>query len=141
MVRSGFAISDEAKNAYVELQAGHKHHYIIYKVDGTTIIPEKIRTKDDAKFEYSEFEAELQKADGARYAVIDFHFQEGGQDKSKIVFILWSPDDKGSVAARLKYSSSKEEFKKNLSGIQKDIEAHSEAEIEESVLLEKCKST
>jgi cofilin len=138
MVRSGFIVSDEAKNAYTELQAGHKHHYIIFKVDNITIVPEKIRTKDDAKFDYAEFEAELSKADGARYAVLDYHFEELGQDKSKIVFFLWSPDDKGSVAARLKYSSSKEEFKRNLNGIQKDIEAHSEADIEESAVLAKC---
>eukprot|EP00475_Leptophrys_vorax_P001786 TRINITY_DN109_c0_g1_i1.p2 TRINITY_DN109_c0_g1~~TRINITY_DN109_c0_g1_i1.p2 ORF type:complete len:141 (+),score=48.46 TRINITY_DN109_c0_g1_i1:232-654(+) len=138
MVRSGFIVSDEAKAAYQELQAGHKHHYIIFKVDNITIIPEKIRTKDEGKFEYSEFEQELAKADGARYAVIDYHYEENSQSKSKIVFFLWSPDDKGSVSARLKYSSSKEEFKRNLNGIQKDVEAHSEADIEEAAVLAKC---
>jgi cofilin len=143
MVRTGFQISEEAKTAYAELQSGHKHNFIIFKIDESNaanpqIVPEVVRSKDAGKFDYSEFEKALNKADGARYAVLDYNYQENGIEKSKVVFFLWSPDDKGSVQARMKYSGSKDGFKKNLNGIQKDIEAHSEAEIEESEVLKKC---
>jgi|NOAtaT_5_FD_contig_123_37756_length_475_multi_6_in_0_out_0_1 cofilin len=136
MVRSGIDPTPELLAAYNELQSAHKYHFITAKIDDKLIVLDQVKPKEE-KFEYNDFVAALTGAGEARYGIVDYNYQDGAVTKSKVVFVLWSPDD-GSPQKKLKYSSSKGDLIKKLTGVQKEMEAHDESEIEEPKILAKC---
>ncbi|KAK3407648.1 hypothetical protein EUGRSUZ_J00048 [Eucalyptus grandis] len=71
---------------------------------------------------YEDFTASLP-ADECRYAVYDFDFMtEENVPKSRIIFIAWSPDT-SKVRNKMIYASSKDRFKRELDGIQIELQA------------------
>jgi len=72
--------------------------------------------------------------------VLDYSYVgKEGIEKSKIFFISWVPDT-AKVKAKMLYASSKERFRRELDGIQLEVQATDQSEIEESVLRDKCTS-
>ncbi|XP_029127715.1 actin-depolymerizing factor-like [Cajanus cajan] len=68
-------------------------------------------------------------ADECRYAVYDFDFTtDENCQKSKIFFIAWSPDT-SKVRMKMVYASSKDRFKRELDGIQVDMQATDPSEM------------
>ena len=63
--------------------------------------------------------------------------EQEGVEKSKLFFVSWVPDV-AKVKAKMLYASSKERFRRELDGIQLEIQATDPSEIEESVLRDKC---
>ncbi|KAG4996094.1 hypothetical protein JHK84_027139 [Glycine max] len=118
---SGMAVHDECKLKFLELKAKRTYRYIVFKIEEKSkqVIVEKL---GDPANGYDEFAASLP-ADECRYAVYDFDFvTEENCQKSRIFFIAWSPDT-SRVRSKMIYASSKDRFKRELDGIQIELQA------------------
>ncbi|CAL5379113.1 unnamed protein product [Camellia sinensis] len=82
---------------------------------------------------YEDFTTSLL-ADECRYAVYDFDFMTAENvPKSRIFFISWSPDT-SRVRSKMIYASSKDRFKRELDGIQVELQATDPTEMGLDVL-------
>ncbi|KAK4767244.1 hypothetical protein SAY86_014994 [Trapa natans] len=118
---SGMAVHDDCKMRFLELKAKRKFRFIIFKIEEKQkqVVVDKVGGPIQS---YDDFAASLP-ANECRYAVYDFDFitKENCQ-KSRIFFIAWSPDT-SRVRNKMIYASSKERFKRELDGIQVELQA------------------
>nr|CAB3459975.1 unnamed protein product [Digitaria exilis]CAB3463680.1 unnamed protein product [Digitaria exilis] len=124
---SGIAVDDECKLRFLELKAKRTHRFIIYKIDDKKkmVVVEKV---GEPVLNYDDFAAALPPNE-CRYAIFDYDFvTEENCQKSKIFFIAWSPDT-ARVRSKMIYASSKERFKRELDGIQVELQATDSAEV------------
>uniref|UniRef100_A0A2P2LKM9 Uncharacterized protein MANES_08G078500 n=2 Tax=Rhizophora mucronata TaxID=61149 RepID=A0A2P2LKM9_RHIMU len=118
---SGMAVHDDCKLKFLELKAKRTYRYIIFKIEEKLkqVIVEKMGEPTQS---YEDFTASLP-ADECRYAVYDFDFlTTENVPKSRIFFIAWSPDT-SRVRSKMIYASSKDRFKRELDGIQVELQA------------------
>ncbi|CAL9118421.1 unnamed protein product [Musa acuminata var. zebrina] len=118
---SGMAVNDDCKLKFLELKAKRTYRFIIFKIDEKQkqVIVDKL---GEPTLGYEDFAASLP-ADECRYAIYDFDFvTEENCQKSKIFFIAWSPDI-ARVRNKMLYASSKDRFKRELDGIQVELQA------------------
>ncbi|CAB4282513.1 unnamed protein product [Prunus armeniaca] len=124
---SGFAVDDDCKLKFLELKAKRTYRFIVFKIEEEQkqVIVEKLGEPAES---YENFTASLP-ADECRYAVYDFDFvTEENCQKSRIFFIAWSPDT-SRVRSKMIYASSKDRFKRELDGIQVELQATDPTEI------------
>ncbi|GER50999.1 actin-depolymerizing factor family protein [Striga asiatica] len=122
---SGVAVQDDCKLRFLDLKAKRNYRYIIFKIDGQRVVVEKL---GQPSLDYDDFAAALP-ADECRYAVYDFDFVTSENcQKSKIFFIAWSPDT-SNVRMKMVYASSKDRFKRELDGIQVELQATEPSEM------------
>ncbi|KAL1545921.1 actin-depolymerizing factor 1 [Salvia divinorum] len=82
---------------------------------------------------YDDFAASLP-ADECRYAIYDFDFVTAENcQKSRIFFIAWCPDT-SRVRSKMIYASSKDRFKRELDGIQVELQATDPTEMDLDVI-------
>merc|ERR1712224_154013 len=133
---SGVGVSDECVQKFQELKLGHKLRYVLYRLsdDLSEIVIDK---EGQPSAEYTEFTAALPK-DDCRYAVYDFEYDQpdGGGKRSKILFVLWSPDT-AKIKSKMLYTSSKDGLRKKLVGIGTEIQATDSSEIDFDTVLDK----
>nr|AEJ88268.1 putative actin-depolymerizing factor [Wolffia arrhiza] len=118
---SGMAVNDDCKLKFLELKAKRTHRFIVFKIDEKQkqVIVEKI---GEPALTYEDFAASLPDNE-CRYAIYDFDFVTSENcQKSKIFFIAWSPDT-ARVRSKMLYASSKDRFKRELDGIQVELQA------------------
>ncbi|XP_039144758.1 actin-depolymerizing factor 7-like [Dioscorea cayenensis subsp. rotundata] len=118
---SGMAVNDDCKLKFLELKAKRTYRFIVYMIEEKQkeIIVEKVGEPTQS---YEDFTASLP-ANECRYAIFDFDFvTEENCQKSKIFFIAWSPDT-AKVRSKMLYASSKDRFKRELDGIQVELQA------------------
>ncbi|KAL8145730.1 actin-depolymerizing factor 1-like [Apium graveolens] len=129
---SGIAVHDDCKLKFLELKAKRTYRSIIFKIEEIQkqVTVEKV---GDPAESYEDFAASLP-ANECRYAVYDYDFvtQENCQ-KSRIFFIAWSPDT-AKVRSKMIYASSKERFKRELDGIQVELQATDPTEMDMDVI-------
>ncbi|KAI7739477.1 hypothetical protein M8C21_001019 [Ambrosia artemisiifolia] len=122
------AVHDECKLKFLELKAKRTFRYIIFKIEEIQkeVIVEKVGEPTQS---HEDFAAALPAAE-CRYAVFDYDFvtQENCQ-KSRIFFIAWSPDT-AKVRNKMIYASSKDRFKRELDGIQVELQATDPTEMD-----------
>ncbi|KAG0449521.1 hypothetical protein HPP92_012563 [Vanilla planifolia] len=124
---SGMAVNDECKLKFLELKTKRNFRFIVFKIDEKIpqIMVEKLGEPNDS---YDDFTASLP-LDDCRYAVFDFDFiTDENCQKSKIFFISWSPDA-SKVRNKMLYASSKDRFKRELDGIQFELQATDPSEM------------
>ncbi|XP_024005825.1 actin-depolymerizing factor 7 isoform X1 [Eutrema salsugineum] len=122
---SGMAVEDECKRKFLELKSKRNYRFIIFRIDGQQVVVEKLGNPQET---YDDFTASLP-ADECRYAVFDFDFTTTENcQKSKIFFIAWSPDS-SRVRMKMVYASSKDRFKRELDGIQVELQATDPSEM------------
>ncbi|XP_075484931.1 actin-depolymerizing factor 7 [Primulina tabacum] len=122
---SGTTVHDDCKLRFLELKAKRNHRFIIFKIDGQQVVVEKLGSPGDS---YDDFAAALP-SDECRYAVFDFDFiTDENVQKSKIYFIAWSPET-SKVRMKMVYASSKDRFKRELDGIQVELQATDPSEM------------
>ncbi|XVF80043.1 hypothetical protein PTKIN_Ptkin15bG0038900 [Pterospermum kingtungense] len=124
---SGMAVDDECKLKFLELKAKRNHRFIVYKIDETKqeVIVEKLGSPDET---YDDFTSSLP-ANECRYAVFDYNFTTNENcQKTKIFFFAWSPDT-SRVRSKMLYASSKDKFKRQLDGIQVELQATDPSEM------------
>ncbi|WZY80999.1 hypothetical protein YC2023_027383 [Brassica napus] len=125
---SGMAVHDDCKLRFLELKAKRTHRFIVYKIEEKQkqVVVEKV---GEPILSYEDFAASLP-AEECRYAIYDFDFvtTENCQ-KSKIFFIAWCPDV-AKVRSKMIYASSKDRFKRELDGIQVELQATDPTEMD-----------
>ncbi|PPD75138.1 hypothetical protein GOBAR_DD27946 [Gossypium barbadense] len=118
---SGMAVHDDCKLKFLELKAKRTYRYIVFKIEEKQkqVVVEKLGEPSQS---YDDFTSSLP-ADECRYAVYDFDFVTAENcQKSRIFFIAWSPDT-SRVRSKMIYASSKDRFKRELDGIQVELQA------------------
>ncbi|KAL9283198.1 putative actin-depolymerizing factor domain, ADF/Cofilin, ADF-H/Gelsolin-like domain superfamily [Arabidopsis thaliana] len=122
---SGMAVEDECKLKFLELKAKRNYRFIIFRIDGQQVVVEKLGSPQE---NYDDFTNYLPPNE-CRYAVYDFDFTTAENiQKSKIFFIAWSPDS-SRVRMKMVYASSKDRFKRELDGIQVELQATDPSEM------------
>ncbi|XP_047938713.1 uncharacterized protein LOC125186399 isoform X3 [Salvia hispanica] len=122
---SGMAIDDECKLKFLELKAKRNYRFITFKILDYQVVVDKLGGPDDS---YDVFMSSLP-SDECRYAVFDFDFTTNENcQKSKIFFIAWSPET-AVVRMKMVYASSKDRFKRELDGIQYELQATDASEM------------
>ncbi|KAL6977330.1 Actin-depolymerizing factor 2 [Sarracenia purpurea var. burkii] len=124
---SGMALHDDCNLKFLELKAKRTYRFIIFKIEEEQkqILVEQVGEPTKS---YEDFTASLP-VNECRYAIYDFDFvTEENVQKSKIIFIAWSPDT-SPVRSKMIYASSKEGFKSELDGIQIELQATDPTEI------------
>ncbi|CAI9296003.1 actin-depolymerizing factor 2 [Lactuca sativa] len=124
---SGMAVHDDCKLKFMDLKAKRTFRFIIYKIEEKQkqVMVEKLGEPAET---YDDFAACLP-ADECRYAVFDFDFMTAENvPKSRIFFIAWSPDT-ARVRSKMIYASSKDRFKRELDGIQIELQATDPTEV------------
>ncbi|XP_057979460.1 actin-depolymerizing factor 1-like [Malania oleifera] len=118
---SGMAVDDDCKLKFLELKAKRTYRFIVFKIEEKQkqVVVEKLGEPTQS---YEDFTASIP-ANECRYAVYDFDFvTEENCQKSRIFFIAWSPDT-AKVRSKMIYASSKDRFKRELDGIQVELQA------------------
>ncbi|KAL5710975.1 actin depolymerizing factor [Ranunculus cassubicifolius] len=118
---SGFSVHDDCKLKFLELKAKRTFRFIVFKIDEKLkqVVVEKLGEPSES---YDDFAASLP-AEECRYCVYDFDFVTAENcQKSRIFFIAWSPDV-ARVRSKMIYASSKDRFKRELDGIQVELQA------------------
>ncbi|GAB2265206.1 Cofilin-2 [Dionaea muscipula] len=122
---SGMAVHDDCKLKFHELKAKRIYRFITFKIEGQQVVVDKIGSPTD---NYDDFTAALP-SDECRYAVFDFDFTtDENCQKSKIFFIAWAPDT-SKIRSKMVYASSKDRFKRELDGIQVELQATDPSEM------------
>ncbi|KAJ4744519.1 hypothetical protein LUZ62_018313 [Rhynchospora pubera] len=122
---SGLAVHDDCKIKFVDLKSKRSFRYIIFKIADMQVVVEKLGQPEE---NYDDFAASLP-ADECRYAVYDFDFVSTDNcQKSKIFFISWSPDT-AKIRSKMVYASSKDRFRRELDGIQVELQATDPSEM------------
>ncbi|KAG4907903.1 hypothetical protein AAZX31_10G222800 [Glycine max] len=122
---SGMAVIDECKLKFLELKAKRNYRFIVFKIENYEVVVEKLGSPEET---YDDFSASLP-ANECRYAVFDFDFTTNENcQKSKIFFIAWAPDT-SKVREKMVYASSKDKFKRELDGIQVELQATDPSEM------------
>ncbi|XP_061369524.1 actin-depolymerizing factor 7 isoform X1 [Gastrolobium bilobum] len=119
------AVADDCKLKFLELKAKRNYRFIVFKIDNQEVVVEKLGSPEET---YEDFTASLPPNE-CRYAVFDFDFITNENiQKSKIFFIAWSPDT-SRVRQKMVYASSKDRFKRELDGIQVELQATDPSEM------------
>ncbi|MCE3050180.1 Actin-depolymerizing factor 10 [Datura stramonium] len=124
---SGIAVSDECKLKFSELKAKRDHRYIVFKIDDSVqqVVVEKVGRHDET---HKDFANNLP-ADECRYAVFDYDFTTNENvQKSKIFFVAWAPET-ARVRSKMLYASSKDRFRRELDGVQVELQATDASEM------------
>ncbi|KAK4476578.1 hypothetical protein RD792_015735 [Penstemon davidsonii] len=133
---SGIAVSDECKLRFLELKAKRNHRYIVFHIDDKAqqVMVEKVGNQSET---YEDFTNSLP-ANECRYAVFDYDFTtDENCHKSKIYFIAWSPEI-ARVRTKMLYASSKDRFKRELDGIQVELQATDPSEMSLDIIKERA---
>jgi cofilin len=139
---SGVAVADECVARFQELRTARAHRFVVFKVDDSQqrVVVDKVGDRDAG---FGDLTASLP-ADDCRYAVYDHDFTVGDATaaagggvgeapRSKIFFVSWSPAA-ADVRSKMVYASSCEGFKKELDGVQIDVQATDPSELTLDVL-------
>ncbi|KAL8089738.1 hypothetical protein AgCh_039287 [Apium graveolens] len=115
------AVHDDCKLKFLDLKTKRTFRFVVFKIEEKQkqVIVEKLGEPSEG---YEEFTACLP-ADECRYAVYDYDFlTPENVPKSRIFFVAWSPDT-ARVRSKMIYASSKDRFKRELDGIQIELQA------------------
>ncbi|KAA3468960.1 Actin-depolymerizing factor [Gossypium arboreum] len=133
---SGMAVNDECKMRFLELKAKRSYRFIVFKIEENIqqVMVEKL---GGPKEKYDDFSACLPHNE-CRYAVFDFDFTtDENVQKSKIFFIAWSPDT-SRVRSKMLYASSKDRFRRELDGVQVELQATDASEMSIDIVKERA---
>ncbi|KAH1106245.1 hypothetical protein J1N35_010013 [Gossypium stocksii] len=130
------AVNDECKMRFLELKAKRSYRFIVFKIEENIqqVMVEKL---GGPKEKYDDFSACLPQNE-CRYAVFDFDFTtDENVQKSKIFFIAWSPDT-SRVRSKMLYASSKDRFRRELDGVQVELQATDASEMSIDIVKERA---
>ncbi|KAG0041785.1 cofilin, partial [Gryganskiella cystojenkinii] len=132
---SGVTLDPECLNAFQSLKIGKKVKYIVYRLsdDQKSIVVDTTAESSD----YDDFVGKLPKED-CRWAVYDFDYSTSEGERSKIVFISWSPEN-AKIKAKMTYSASKDALRKALNGVGVEIQGTDFDEVAHESILERIR--
>eukprot|EP00029_Vermamoeba_vermiformis_P000051 TRINITY_DN10055_c0_g1_i1.p1 TRINITY_DN10055_c0_g1~~TRINITY_DN10055_c0_g1_i1.p1 ORF type:complete len:140 (+),score=47.60 TRINITY_DN10055_c0_g1_i1:130-549(+) len=136
MSNTGIAVDNECVNEFNAFKLRNTHRYIVFKIENAKEI--KIEKKGETTAAYDEFLKQLPDND-CRYAVYNFEYNQADGFRSKIVFFLWAPDT-APTKSKMLYAGTKDTLKKNLQGLQVEMQGTDKSEVDQSEVLAKCQS-
>ena len=133
----GMDVKEECQRWFMEMKWKKVHRFVVFKIDerSRAVLVDKVGGPGEG---YEELVAALP-GDDCRYAVYDYDFTvedataTGEAPRSKIFFVSWSPEAAG-VRSKMVYASSREGFRKELDGVQVDLQATEPSELTLDVL-------
>jgi cofilin len=136
MAASGVSVQDAVVSEFNNIKIGHKYVYIQMKITNDLKEIEVEKTVDTGACSYEDFVHQLPPND-CRYAIYDFHFDTGkaGQ-REQLIFVVWCPDT-APVRTKMLYAASKDALKKKLVGINHEIQATEQADLNQKDVTEK----
>ncbi|ORY44827.1 actin depolymerizing protein [Rhizoclosmatium globosum] len=137
---SGVTAANDVITMYEEMKLRRKFAYIVYKIDGASIVPADSLTTEDAEklgseATYEKFVSQFPAGEG-RYGVYDFEFETPDGVRNKLVFFLWAPDT-AAIKSKMIYASSKQAIRQRLEGIHTEIQCTDASELAYESAFEK----
>uniref|UniRef100_A0A1I8J284 ADF-H domain-containing protein n=2 Tax=Macrostomum lignano TaxID=282301 RepID=A0A1I8J284_9PLAT len=138
---SGVKILDEVLQAFNEVKTRHTSRYLLL---GLVNSDREIGVLKKAPLTapYEEFLADLKAyQDQGRgvYGVYDIEYElESKQKRNKLVFVSWGPDNL-PIRQRMLIASSKNDLRRKLQGVHKEMQASELGEITEDCMIEVCR--
>lgn len=83
--------------------------------------------------EWDQFRKTLPETD-CRYIVYDFEFEHQGAKKTRLFFLLWSPEE-SKVRSKMIYASSQEGVVNKLEGVQRQLQCTDMDELHYDVIV------
>ena len=123
-MNTGINIPDEVRAEFQALRLKRKYRYIIMKVneakDGVEV--EKTGERDET---FDQFKENMPK-NNSRWAVYDLEWNaDDGRKLSKLLFILFAPDDNLDKAERFVVTCNKDQVKSKMSETNRDMQINS----------------
>ena len=123
-MNTGINIPDEVRAEFQALRLKRKYRYIIMKVneakDGVEV--EKTGERDET---FDQFKENMPK-NNSRWAVYDLEWNaDDGRKLSKLLFILFAPDDNLDKAERFVVTCNKDQVKSKMSESNRDMQINS----------------
>lgn len=126
MVDANLDIANECLELYNRLKMGRDLRYVTFKIENQrTVVADKVRAADHPG---DSLVHDLPNNE-PRFVILDFEFVNNDNlTLNKIIFIHWCPDA-SRVNLKMVYASTKENFRKKLVGIFKEIQASAADEL------------
>ena len=128
------SVSDDVSARFNALRMQRAARFLVIRLNDTKnqVIIETEGARD-ATFEA--FKAAVP-ADEPRFAVYDLEFKtEDGRNESKILFIMFSPDNAKTPADRFVYAQSKESVKQKCNPTHKEFQINDYADLDEAQFI------
>ncbi|KAL8158815.1 hypothetical protein V2J09_000352 [Rumex salicifolius] len=137
MATLGMKVTEECKNAFMEMKWKKVHRYIVFKINADKS-PQVTVDKVGAPGEgYADFAASLPSED-CRYAVFDLDFVSVDNCRmSKIFFIAWAPMA-STIRAKMLYATSKDGMRRALEGIHYELQATDPTEMGFDIIMNRA---
>ena len=138
--RSGIEIDDSCIGAFNNLKMGKTTRYASFKMSSDlkkVLLEKEVGKSGNAEAQYKEFVSQLP-ANDARYFIYDFEFINGDGDvRNKVALILWVPDST-TTKTKMLYTTTKDDLKRKLHGLQVEMGATDYDEIAYESVLSRC---
>lgn len=126
-----FQISEDIAQTFSDLRMKRSHRFLIVAIseDGHQAVIEKVgaRTAD-----FAEFKAAMP-SNQPRYAVYDLEYKtHDGRNESKLVFVMYSPDNCTQGQLRFIYAQNKDQVKAKVSPVHKELQINDPADLNEA---------
>lgn len=129
-------MDNEVKEKFQSMQLKHDARYILFNIEDKKTI--KVHSVGERNKTYADFLAALP-ATEPRYCLVDVDYDTvSGAKHTKLVFIYWCPDD-CAVRDKMLYASSKDTIKKAFQGVQLEIQANDNSDIDNQQICEKLR--
>lgn len=127
------SLSDDCMPVYKEMQMKHNTRFIIFRIENKEkVIVDKTGPSDQT---YDDFLAALP-AQECRYCLVDVDYTtKAGATHSKLVFVMWCPDE-APVKEKMLYSSSTDSMK-DLTGVQCKVQGNDLSDIQKDEVQKK----
>lgn len=129
---SGVAVDPKCIETFTNLVRNRAHRAAVFKIndDMTQVALENTFPPgtSDPKADWDAFKKTLPESD-CRYVCYDFSFEHQGVTKTRVLFLLWSPEY-SKVRSKMIYASSQEGVVNKLEGVQRQLQCMDSDDIE-----------
>lgn len=127
---SGVAVDTKCIQAFKELK-DRTLRCAVFKINDDMTKTELDKTypvsDGNAKEDWNAFKATLPESD-CRYIAYDFSFEHQGAAKTRILFVLWSPET-SKIKSKMIYAASQEGVVNKLEGVQRQLQCTDDDEL------------
>eukprot|EP01105_Mastigella_eilhardi_P021458 TRINITY_DN5193_c0_g5_i1.p2 TRINITY_DN5193_c0_g5~~TRINITY_DN5193_c0_g5_i1.p2 ORF type:complete len:145 (-),score=54.11 TRINITY_DN5193_c0_g5_i1:263-697(-) len=126
MAMTGVKLGDKVVSTFNEMKLRQSSRFLVLQIkDFAEVVVEKSAARTgDCRADWAAFVAALPH-DDCRYGVFEFDFvkEEGEGNRSRIIFVLWSPEG-SKVKARMVYAATWKSVRASLLGVGHELQAN-----------------
>jgi cofilin len=133
-MQSGINIPDTVREEFQALRMKRKHRYIIFRAsaDKSSVEIDKL---GERSADWEEFKNSMPK-NNSRWAIYDLEWTEkDGRKVSKLVFIMYSPDDNADNAEKFVIACNKDQLKAKVSETNRDWQVNRWDDLVEATII------